>query len=184
MVHLARDFENREAAQIVGVNPRTIIDWTELGLVVSGVRAADGAGTRRRYSEHDLVQLAIVKTLLGDGIPRKVVRQALGVAREFSRKDTLFSIPPGAENPFALSTEIEAFVDFYLLFDLQAWRMELGLVRKAGQTRKIRIGTALKELADPEATFAELGKKALSMGRAYVLNLSAVKADVREQIEQ
>lgn len=179
---MARDFENRDVARIVEVNPRTLIDWSEIGLVVPGVQDAAGAGTRRRYSEQDLVKLAIVKTLLADGIKREIVRQALVVVREFSRDDSLFSIPPGAENPFALSTEIEASVNFYLLLDLNARGMEWGFVRKAGNTHKIKIGGDLRELADPEETLAELGKKVLAMGRAYVLNLSALKEELRKKI--
>jgi len=69
-----KDFETRDIVRILDLNPRTLIDWAEIGLVVPAVRGAEGAGTRRRYSEHNLFELAIIKALLGDGIKREIVK--------------------------------------------------------------------------------------------------------------
>jgi len=68
-----KDFENRDVVRILGVTPKPLIDWGEIGLVVPGVKGAAGAGTCRRYSEEDLVQITIIKTLLGDGIKPEIV---------------------------------------------------------------------------------------------------------------
>jgi len=53
--------------------------------------------------------------------------------------------------------------------------MQTVLVRKAGPTRKIKIGHDGGELADAEELLANLGKKMPAMGHAYLLNVSALK---------
>lgn len=79
-------FPSRGACRIVGVTPRQIQYWDEIGLVKPSARSAAGRGTRRRYSFLDLVRLSVVRTLIERGLKPRNIRKSLAALREVHPK--------------------------------------------------------------------------------------------------
>ena len=62
-------FESRNVVGLVGVTERALRHWADRGVVVPDIADAVGRpGIRRRYSFENLVQAAIVRELLRQGI--------------------------------------------------------------------------------------------------------------------
>lgn len=164
---IMRDFENRDVARIVGVNPRTLIDWSTRGLVIPEVQDASGTGSRRRYSEQNLVELAVVKALLADGIRRGLVREMMGVFRivRSHQKGNAFS-------PFSLETPSDESGIEYLIMNL-ATSQALFMHVSTGHSKHHR-----------EAKLVQFAEQVLSIERAYVLNISRLKDALRETVKE
>lgn len=65
----ALTFESRNVVELVGVSERALRHWADRALVLPDIADAVGRpGVRRRYSFENLVQAAIVKELLRQGI--------------------------------------------------------------------------------------------------------------------
>jgi DNA-binding transcriptional MerR regulator len=157
------DFENREVTRIVGIKPRTLIDWSERGLVVPHVQDAAGVGSRRRYSEDNLIELAIIKTLLADGIKRDLVRGIMQIVRDLS-------LGGRAANPLSFSTRAEEDNDLYLVINLHAPGFTLIVIREGQNTE------------EKQKDLAGLGQRVLEAGRCYVLNLGYLKKQIRRKL--
>lgn len=78
----AEGFSSRSVGRIVGITPRQIQYWDELGLVKPTARAAAGRGSRRRYSFLDLVRLSVVRALIERGLPPRKIRRSLAALRD------------------------------------------------------------------------------------------------------
>lgn len=76
-------FNSRSVGRIVGITPRQIQYWDELGLVKPSARAAAGRGTRRLYSFLDLVRLSVVRALIERGLAPGKIRRSLAALRQF-----------------------------------------------------------------------------------------------------
>jgi DNA-binding transcriptional MerR regulator len=62
-------FESRNVVGLVGITERELRHWADRGIVVPDIADAVGRpGVRRRYSFENLIQVAIVKELLRQGI--------------------------------------------------------------------------------------------------------------------
>ena len=79
-------FPSASACRVVGITPRQVQYWDEIGLVKPSTRAAAGRGTRRRYSFLDLVRLSVVHALLERGLTPQKIRRSLAALREASPK--------------------------------------------------------------------------------------------------
>jgi DNA-binding transcriptional MerR regulator len=79
-------FPSASACRVVGITPRQVQYWDEIGLVKPSARAAAGRGTRRRYSFLDLVRLSVVRALLERGLTPQKIRRSLAALREASPK--------------------------------------------------------------------------------------------------
>jgi DNA-binding transcriptional MerR regulator len=79
-------FPSASACRVVGITPRQVQYWDEIGLVKPSACAAAGRGTRRRYSFLDLVRLSVVRALLERGLTPQKIRRSLAVLREASPK--------------------------------------------------------------------------------------------------
>jgi DNA-binding transcriptional MerR regulator len=75
-------FPSTSACRIVGVTPRQIQYWDEIGLAKPSASAAAGRGSRRRYSFLDLVRLSVVRSLIERGLKPKNIRKSLAVLRD------------------------------------------------------------------------------------------------------
>jgi DNA-binding transcriptional MerR regulator len=74
-------FNSRSVARIVGITPRQIQYWDEIGLVKPSAQPAAGRGTRRSYSFKDLVRLSVVRALIERGLPPGKIRKSLTALR-------------------------------------------------------------------------------------------------------
>ena len=76
------EFRSAGACRIVGVTPRQIQYWDEIGLVKPSARPAAGRGTRRSYSFLDLLRLSVVRALIERGLSPRNIRKSLAVLRD------------------------------------------------------------------------------------------------------
>jgi DNA-binding transcriptional MerR regulator len=75
-------FPSAASCRIVGITPRQLQYWDEIGLVKPSASAAAGRGTRRRYSFLDLVHLSVVRALIERGLTPRNIRRSLAALRE------------------------------------------------------------------------------------------------------
>ena len=79
-------YDSKMASRIVGVSLRQIQYWDERGFVRPSVKPAQGRGTKRLYSFHDLVCLKVVKDLAYHGISLQKIRRCLQPLRQYAVK--------------------------------------------------------------------------------------------------
>lgn len=77
-------YDSKMASRIVGVSLRQIQYWDERGFVRPSVKPAQGRGTRRLYSFHDLVCLKVVKDLATHGISLQKIRRCLQPLKRYT----------------------------------------------------------------------------------------------------
>jgi DNA-binding transcriptional MerR regulator len=75
-------FSGKKTAEIVGITYRQLDYWARTNLVRPALADANGSGTRRRYSYHNLLELKIIKQLLDAGIKLEQVREVFTFLRE------------------------------------------------------------------------------------------------------
>ena len=69
-------FTSVEIARIIGSSVRQLQYWDDTGLIYPSIMRAAGKGTRRLYSEVDLLLLTIVKRLLDAGMSVQCIRRS------------------------------------------------------------------------------------------------------------
>ncbi|EDY45019.1 MerR family transcriptional regulator [Streptomyces sp. SPB074] len=69
------------ACVAAGITYRQLDYWARTGLVEPSVRAAQGSGTQRLYSLHDIVVLKIVRRFLDTGVALQNIRGTVGHLR-------------------------------------------------------------------------------------------------------
>ena len=85
-----RQFVHKEVLKIFPwIKPRTLISWSERGLITPEFEDASGRGTRRKYSYKNLIEIGFVDELLKYGIPFFTVREFLE-GGDSKAKDKLF----------------------------------------------------------------------------------------------
>ena len=70
------------ACAAAGITYRQLDYWARTGLVEPSVRSAQGSGTQRLYSFHDVVVLKIVKRFLDTGVSLQNIRTTVHHLRE------------------------------------------------------------------------------------------------------
>ena len=96
-------------AKIVGISYRQLDHWTSTGLVVPGVRNADGSGSQRLYAFEDIVRLKVIKRLRDAGVSLQRIRKALDeVAGRGLSLDELMLASDSAGNVIAVDDQQQA----------------------------------------------------------------------------
>ena len=75
-------FNSKTACRLVGISKRQIGYWDETHLIKPSIQEAGGRGTVRLYSFADLVQLAVVKSLIDQGISLQKIRKSINYLRK------------------------------------------------------------------------------------------------------
>jgi DNA-binding transcriptional MerR regulator len=76
-------YEHRDVLKVYpSLKPRTLISWSEKGLLTP-VEKASGTGTRRRYSVRNLVEIGVILELVSYKIPHLFIS---GVMERLSRE--------------------------------------------------------------------------------------------------
>ena len=75
-------YDSKTASSIVGVSLRQLQYWDERDFIRPSVRLADGRGTKRLYSFHDLVCLKVVKDLARHGFTLQKISRCLKPLKE------------------------------------------------------------------------------------------------------
>ena len=70
-------YDSKTASQIVGVSLRQLQYWDEQDFIRPSVKLAEGRGTKRLYSFHDLICLKVVKDLAYHGFSLQKIRRCL-----------------------------------------------------------------------------------------------------------
>ena len=76
-------YNSKSASRIVGVSLRQIQYWDEQGFIRPSVKLAQGRGSKRLYSFHDLVCLKVMKDLLQRGFSLQKIRRCLRPLRQY-----------------------------------------------------------------------------------------------------
>jgi DNA-binding transcriptional MerR regulator len=71
-------YDSKTASRLVGVSLRQLQYWDEQDFIRPSVQLAEGRGTKRLYSFHDLVCLKVVKDLAQHGFTLQKIRRCLG----------------------------------------------------------------------------------------------------------
>ncbi len=157
-------YDSKTASSIVGVSLRQLQYWDERDFIRPSVRLAEGRGTRRLYSFHDLICLKVVKDLARHGFTLQKIRRCLKPLKDntvhterpaqslkyltdgeelFVLTDDRRQILAAIERQFVVSLGIGNLVRE---LDSQVKRHAVGLVRKPGRAlRKLddkRSGSA------------------------------------------
>ncbi|MHB8159236.1 MAG: MerR family transcriptional regulator [Thermoleophilia bacterium] len=75
-------FNSKTACKLIGITRRQIGYWDETHLIKPSVQEAGGRGSVRLYSFADLVQLAVVKSLIGQGISLQKIRKSINYLKK------------------------------------------------------------------------------------------------------
>ncbi|MCL4472405.1 MAG: MerR family transcriptional regulator [Actinobacteria bacterium] len=75
-------YNSKTACKLVGISKRQIGYWDETHLIKPSVQEAGGRGTTRLYSFADLVQLAVVKSLIDQGISLQKIRKSINYLKK------------------------------------------------------------------------------------------------------
>jgi DNA-binding transcriptional MerR regulator len=77
-------YDTKTASRIVGVSLRQLQYWDEQDFIRPSVKPAEGRGTKRLYSFHDLICLRVVKDLAHHGFTLQKIKRCLRPLKENS----------------------------------------------------------------------------------------------------
>ncbi len=108
-------YNSKEASRIAGVSLRQIQYWDERGFIRPSVRTAQGRGTKRLYSFHDLLCLKVMKDLTNRGLSLQKVRRCLQPLRRYTAEpgqalESLKYLTDG-EKLFVITSDREKILD-------------------------------------------------------------------------
>jgi len=153
-------FPSTSACRIVGVTPRQIQYWDEIGLVKPAARAAAGRGTRRRYSFLDLLRLSVVRALIERGLSPRNIRKSLAVLREACPKvlDPLaqLKLVTDGERLFLVTDDRRRILD--VLERQFVFSIALGPLVRELRGRAERLGPGARVAADGVRSFRNTQK--------------------------
>lgn len=119
----------------MGISKRQIGYWDETHLIKPSVQEAGGRGTVRLYSFADLVQLAVMKSLIDQGISLQKIRKSIN----YLRKNF-----PQVEKPLA---QLKFLTDGKTIFALTSNRKEILDTLAEGQlVMSIALGRIIESL--------------------------------------
>ena len=75
-------FNSKTTCKLIGISKRQIGYWDETHLIKPSVQEAGGRGSVRLYSFADLVQLAVVKSLIDQGITVQKIRKSINYLKK------------------------------------------------------------------------------------------------------
>ena len=108
-------YNSKEASRIAGVSLRQIQYWDERGFIRPSVRTAQGRGSKRLYSFHDLLCLKVMKDLTHRGLSLHKVRRCLKPLRRYAARpgqalESLKYLTDG-EKLFIITSDREKILD-------------------------------------------------------------------------
>jgi DNA-binding transcriptional MerR regulator len=148
-------YDSKTASRIVGVSLRQLQYWDEQDFIRPSVKSAEGRGTKRLYSFHDLICLRVVKDLAHHGFTLQKIRRCLRPLKENSSQtehpaESLKYLTDG-EELFVITDDRQEILDaierqfvvslgignLVRELDFQAKRAELGLRRKRAKAQRV-----------------------------------------------
>ena len=141
-------YDSKTASRIVGVSLRQLQYWDERDFIRPSVKPAEGRGTKRLYSFHDLVCLKVVKDLAHHGFTLQKIRRCLKPLKDDTTQterpaESLKFLTDG-EELFVLTTDRRKILDAIE----RQFVVSLGigsLVRELdGQVKRVAVGARRK----------------------------------------
>ena len=87
MAEALEGFRGKQVCEIVGITYRQLDYWARQNLLRPSVADANGSGSQRLYSYHDIVELKVIKKLLDGGVALQKARKAIEFLREHLGED-------------------------------------------------------------------------------------------------
>jgi DNA-binding transcriptional MerR regulator len=137
-------YDSKTASRIVGVSLRQLQYWDEQNFIRPSVKPAEGRGTKRLYSFHDLICLRVVKDLAHHGFTLQKIRRCLRPLKENSSQ---------TEHPAA---SLKYLTDGEELFVITDDRQKILDAIERRFIVSLGIGNLVREL-DFQAKRAEIG---------------------------
>ena len=134
-------YDSKTASRLVGVTLRQLQYWDEQNFIRPSVRLAEGRGTKRLYSFHDLVCLKVVKDLAYHGFTLQKIRRCLAPLKKNSsqteRLEESLKYLTDGEELFVITNDRQKILDaierqFVVSLGLGSLVRELGSVAKHG----------------------------------------------------
>jgi DNA-binding transcriptional MerR regulator len=134
-------YDSKTASRLVGVTLRQLQYWDEQDFIRPSVRLAEGRGTKRLYSFHDLVCLKVVKDLAYHGFTLQKIRRCLAPLKKDSSKterpEVSLKYLTDGEELFVITNDRRKILDaierqFVVSLGLGSLVRELGSVAKRG----------------------------------------------------
>jgi DNA-binding transcriptional MerR regulator len=148
-------YDSKTASRIVGVSLRQLQYWDEQDFIRPSVKPAEGRGTKRLYSFHDLICLRVVKDLAHHGFTLQKIRRCLRPLKENSSQtehpaESLKYLTDG-EELFVITDDRQKILDaierqfvvslgignLVRELDFQAKRAEIGGRRKRAKAQRL-----------------------------------------------
>lgn len=147
-------FNSKTACKIIGISKRQIDYWDRTHLIKPSVQEAAGRGTMRLYSFSDLVQLAVAKSLIDQGISLQKIRKSI----TFLKKSY-----PKSKKPLA---ELKFLTDGKTIFVLTKNKKEILDTLAGGQlVMSIALGQIIENLRGEVANISQDRKYKVKIGR-------------------
>ena len=154
-------YNSKMASRIVGVSLRQIQYWDEQGFIRPSVKLAEGRGTKRLYSFHDLICLKVVKDLAHHGLSLHKIRRCLRPLRAYAGgtaqpPESLKYLTDG-EKLFMITSDRDKILNamehqFVLSLGIGNLMRELsGAVKRAGGGFERKGGGALRRFQGKQA---------------------------------
>ncbi|HLN86494.1 MAG TPA: MerR family transcriptional regulator [Candidatus Limnocylindrales bacterium] len=154
-------YDSKTASRIVGVSLRQLQYWDERDFIRPSVKPAEGRGTKRLYSFHDLVCLKVVKDLAHHGFTLQKIRRCLKPLKD----DTTHTERPAeslkfltdGEELFVLTTDRRKILDaierqFVVSLGIGSLVRELdGQVKRLARDLAPKPGRVLRKLGDKQS---------------------------------
>ena len=143
-------YDSKTASRIVGVSLRQLQYWDEQDFIRPSAKLAEGRGTKRLYSFHDLICLKVVKDLTRHGFNLQKIRRCLKPLRHESyrtmRADASLKYLTDGERLFVITDNRRQILDamerhFVLSLGIGSLVRELNT-----QARRLAPGLARKGL--------------------------------------
>lgn len=147
-------YNSKIACELVGISRRQIGYWDEKHLIKPSVQEASGRGSMRLYSFADLVQLAVVKSLIDQGISLQKIRDSV----RYLKKSF-----PQIEKPLA---QLKFLTDGRTIFVLTSQKKEILDTLAEGQlVMSIALGQIIEDLKGEVKSMSRDRKYMVRVGR-------------------
>jgi predicted RNase H-like HicB family nuclease len=147
-------FNSKTACKLTRITKRQIGYWDETHLIKPSIQEAGGRGSVRLYSFADLVQLAVVKSLIDQGISLQKIRKSI----TYLKKNF-----PQIEKPLA---QLKFLTDGRTIFVLTSNKKEILDTLAGGQlVLSIALGQIIEKLKGDVASMGRDRKYKVKVGR-------------------
>jgi predicted RNase H-like HicB family nuclease len=147
-------FNSKTACKLIGITKRQIGYWDETHLIKPSVQEAGGRGSVRLYSFADLVQIAVVKSLIDQGISLQKIRKSIN----YLKKNF-----PQIEKPLA---QLKFLTDGKTIFVLTSNNKEILDALAGGQlVFSIALGQIIENLKDEVKSMGQDRDYKIKVGR-------------------